>query len=198
MPNNSGTVGYLAPTSALPLFGDALNDVFQGVLQGVTGVPGNLIRPRWQPDPPNQPDFGVDWIAFGITLTRDDVFPYSGHDGTKDVDVLERDQTLTILHSFYGPHGDYIAGLYNAGIQVEQNRDALTAVGIKLVECQEVTTLPALLKEKWVKRYDCRTVFRRRLKWMYPVLTVVANTDPTEELGINNEHYITRVNASTL
>ncbi len=192
MATNSGTAGYLAPSSAQPLNGDALDDLFQGVLAGITGIDGNYIRPRWQPEPPIQPDFNVDWIAFGVAITKDDTFPYIGHDGVNDVDIVERDQTLTILHSFYGPNGMNFAGMYNTGIQVEQNRDALTAVGIKLVECQEVTTLPALLKEKWVKRYDCRTVFRRRIKWIYPILTVVAGN-----IGLDNEHYITNINPST-
>lgn len=198
MATNSSSAGYLAPTSTPPLSGDTLNDVFQSVLVGITGIAGDLIRPRWQPEPPNQPDFNTNWIAFGITLTKGDVFPYIGHDGINHVDVVERDQILTVLHSFYGPSSQLIAETYNVGIQVEQNRDALTAAGIKLVECQEVTTLPALLKEKWVNRFDCRTVFRRRVKWSYPVLDVVANTDSVNgEISVDNEHYITKINAST-
>lgn len=198
MATNSSIAGYLAPTGAEPLYGDDLDDVFSGVIEGITGIVGELIRPRWQVEPPNQPDFAIDWVAFGIVSTKGDVFHYTDHDPTNDVDVQEYDEVLTILHSFYGPNSSALINRYNAGIQVEQNRDALTLVGIKLVECQEVTTLPALLKEKWVKRYDCRTIFRRRVVRRYPVLTAVANTNPTSGgMTVNNELYLTHINPST-
>lgn len=192
MANDSSTPGYLLPgATPAPLYGNALDDVFHGVLQGIVGLSdGSLVRPRWQPEPPNQPDFQTDWVAFGITITKTDVFPYMGH-SPAGYDIFERDEVITMLNSFYGPNGQALAGQYNDGIQVEQNRDALTAVGIKLVECQEVTQLPALLKERWVKRFDCRTVFRRRIHRTYPILNVIAGT-----VVVDNEHQLTYINAS--
>lgn len=195
MATNSSTAGFLAPSSniAQPLYGDALDDVFHDTLQGITGIPGELVRPRFQPEPPNQPDFTTDWIAFGIVTTKGDVFSYQTHDPTgAGFNVQEYDEQLTVLHSFYGPNGQSVAGLYNAGIQVEQNRDVLTAAGIKLVECQEVTQLPALLKEKWVKRWDCRTVFRRRVSRSYPILTIESSV-----VHLDNELYTTIINIQT-
>lgn len=190
MATNSSSAGYLLPgISPAPLEGDALDDLFQGVLSGITGIPGDLVRPRFQPEPPNQPDYGTDWVAFGISVSKADTFAFLGHDPTLNADILERDETLTVLHSFYGPNSQSLIGRYNDGIQIEQNRDALTAAGIKLVECQDATQLPALLKERWVKRFDCRTIFRRRIIRTYPVLTVFAGS-----VDLDNEFYHTIIN----
>ena len=192
MATSSTTVGYLLPDATSdPLEGDALDDLFQSVLQGILGfLDGSLIRPRWQPEPPNQPDFQTNWVAFGLTVTKSDVFAYVGHDPSGS-DIMERDEHITVLQSYYGPGGQALASRYNDGIQIEQNRDVLTAHGIKLVECQEVMQLPALLKEKWVKRFDCKTVFRRRIRRVYPVATLIANPAGS---GLDNEHYITSIN----
>lgn len=197
MATNSTTAGYLAPALSLqPLYGDALNDVFSGVIEGITGIAGELIRPRWQPEPPNQPAFDVDWVAFGITTVKGDTFHYTSHDPGLEANVEEYDEVITLLHSFYGPNSQGLINRFNAGIQVEQNRDALTQAGIKLADCGEVTTLPALLKEQWVLRYDCRISYRRRVKWIYPVVSVVANTGATPGF-IDNEQYRTNINVPT-
>lgn len=197
--NNSSAPGYLAPLPfPAPLEGEALEDVFNGVISGITGIVGSLVRPRWQPDPPNQPDFSVNWVAFGITTTSRDVFAFQRHDATLNANIFERDEVITILHSFYGPDSQALMDRFTDGIQVEQNRDELTQAGIKLVECQEVGQLPALLKEKWVRRQDCRVVFRRRVFRAYPILTAVANTNPANGgMTVDNEHYITHINPST-
>lgn len=193
MATNSSTRGFLAPLSE-PVYGDALDDVFHDLLVGITGIANDLVRPRWQPEPPNQPDFSATWVAFGVTITQGDVFSYQAHDPSAGgFNVVERDEVLTVLQSYYGPNGQAAAQRFNAGIQVEQNRDTLTAVGIKFVECQEINQLPALLKEKWVRRFDCRTIYRRRVRSTYPILDLVA--DPTG-ITLDNEHYITTIDAT--
>lgn len=190
MPNTSATGGYLRPTSVNP-YGDALDDVFHDLTAGLTGIAASLIRPRWQPEPPNQPDFSTDWVAFGVTLTDRDRFVYTNHDPTQGigVDYFERDESIKVLHSFYGPNGAAMLAAYANNISVDQNRDALLVFGIKLVEVGEVTTLPALLKEKWVKRYDCTTTFRRRIRLTFPVLTILAS-----QTTLDNEKYVTAIN----
>ena len=194
MATNSSTAGYLAPSSS-PMEGEALEDLFHDVIAGVTWIAPDLVRPRWQPEPPNQPDFTDDWVAFGIMTTQADTFTYAGHDPTLDADLLERDEVITILHSFYGPNGQALMNRFSAGLQIEQNRDELTAHGIKLVECQEVGQIPALLKERWVRRYDCRVIFRHRLHYAYPILTAIAPAP--NHMVLNNDLYLTPINPAT-
>lgn len=186
-------MAYTLPTIT-PLYGDALDDVFHDVIQGICGFSdGSLIRPRWQPEPPNQPDFNVDWVAFGVQTADADVYAYGKHDpsgnGGLGADQVERDETLKVLISFYGPNSTMLISQFRDGIQIDSNRDALTAVGIKLQECQTETVLPALLKEKWVKRIDTNVIFRRRVKRSYAVNTIVS-----ANVGLNNGQYVTAIN----
>ena len=59
---------------------------------------------------------------------------------------------------------------------VDQNLDALTSIGIKLQEIQEAFTLPALLKEKWVKRVDSSLMFKRRVRRIYNIRNLLVGT----------------------
>ena len=190
MPNNSSTGGYILPSSGPP-YGDTLDDIFHDLTAGLTGIANSLIRPRWQPEPPNQPDFTTDWVAFGLTINDRDRFVYANHDPTigNGVDYVERDEQIKVLHSFYGPNSSSLLAAYANNISVDQNRDALMAFGIKLVEVSEATTLPALLKEKWVKRYDCTTTFRRRIRLTFPVFTILSS-----KTMLDNEKYVTTIN----
>jgi len=188
----SATGGYIAPTTPVA-YDNELDDIFHGCIQGITAIDKKLVRPRWQPEPPNQPDFSVNWVAFGITGIDGDRFSYHRHNpngagglGTSDV---ERDERLKLLVSFYGPLAAGYQARFALGLQLSQNRDELSAQGIKLVEVQESFTLPALFKEKWVKRVDSAVIFRRRVARTYAIENVESAT-----VGLDNEHYITPIN----
>lgn len=81
--NTSATGGYLQPIASPPnqenLQDDVLTDLFQEVVVKVTNMDPTLVRPRWQPSPPAQPDVSVSWAAIGIAETRPDVFPSITH-----------------------------------------------------------------------------------------------------------------------
>lgn len=186
---------YLAPDPSpapVPVYEDALENVFHDFISGITGIAGSLVRPRWQAFPPNQPDFGTDWCAFGIQVTEADTFPFLGHEasphGGLGADTLERDEFFKILHSFYGPNASAMQSRYRDGAQIEFNRYALTAAGVKLRYFLEATTVPALLKERWVKRVDVMVMFSRRVKRSYSVPSLVGGS-----LGLDNEHYVTPI-----
>ncbi len=188
----SATGGYLPPTDTVK-YDDALDNVFHGCIHGITAIDKKLIRPRWQPEPPNQPDFTANWVAFGVMTLDADRFAYARHDpaasGGLGATDIERDERLKLLLSFYGPAASGYQARFSLGLQISQNRDALSAEGIKLVEVQEAFTLPALFKEKWVKRIDCAVIFRRRVARSY----AIQNVD-SADLTIDNEHYITPIN----
>lgn len=185
---NSTTSGFLAPITA-PSYDDALDDILQAAVVGIVGLPGNLVRPRWQPNPPNQPPFDTDWCAFGVVRSEVDTFAYSAHDPTNDgTSSVDRDELLYVLHSFYGPNSASNCERFRDGFEISQNRDTLATAGVQLVEVGEAVTLPALLQEKWVRRRDVTVTYRRRTSRVYQINTVIAG-----QLGLDNEHYVTPI-----
>lgn len=172
MPDSS-TAGYLIPSSSSP-YDDGLDDILHNVIVGITGLTGDLVRPRWQPEPPQQPGFDVNWCAFGIVRTSEDVFASSVEASNGGSVEVSLDEQLFVLHSFYGPSATAICKHFAKGLMIDQNRDAIKAANVNLVEVQEATILPALLKEKWVKRVDVTVVYRRRVGSTYPVLTFLS------------------------
>lgn len=188
MATNSSEAGYLLPTAAAE-YGDNLDDVLQGAVVGMTGIVGSLVRPRWQPEPPQQPAFSTDWVAFGVTRSTVDPFAFE-RPGVSSENV-ERDEQLFVLHSFYGPNSHAICERFRDAFEISQNRDALRAAGITLVEVQEATILPALLKEKWVKRVDVTVIYRRRTVRTFSVLPIqsavgqIVTEDRTIPLNVN-------------
>ena len=186
---------YLTPDptpAPVPVYEDSLENIFHDFIAGITGIAAEYVRPRWQKFPPNQPDFEVDWCAFGIQTTEADTFPYIGHEasphGGLGADTLERDEFFRVLHSFYGPNASAMQARYRDGAQIEWNRWALTAAGVKLKLFLEATNVPALLKERWVKRVDVVVLFSRRVKRTYSVPSLVAGS-----AGIDNESFVTPI-----
>lgn len=194
---NSSTGGFLLPAAPAPPYGETLEDLISATIKGILGwttdQANNYIRPRWQPEPPPQPDFTVDWVAFGISGTKKDWMPYASHDPNAYEDggatTTEQDEELTLLISFYGPNSMANQSQWEDGIKVDQNRDLLDAQGIKWMGMDDAHQLPALLKEKWVKRIDQRIVFRRRVTRKYPILNVVS----AEVRSLDNEQYLTDI-----
>jgi hypothetical protein len=164
----------LAPFSA-PLYDNPLDDFFHAFLVALSTIPGALVRPRWQPEPPNLPNFATDWLAWGITEMGEDRFAFQdqvqvGMGGFHG--VVERDEILTMLMSFYGPRSAQLAKQVSASIQLGQNRPYLRAQNLTVIEVLDPVKVPALLKEKWVPRVDQRIRFRRRATWAYQIHNV--------------------------
>lgn len=179
---------YVLPTPLPAVIEDLdLDRIFQANLVGITGLPGRLVRPRWQPEPPNQPDFTENWAALGVTATEADTFAFIRQVDAATVE-LERDQFITVLVSFYGPASGNYLGLYRDGLSVQLNRLSLTEAGIKLIEVGKARQLPALLKEKWMKRQDIQVEFARRIRRLYTLASI-----NTLDMGLDNEYYITPI-----
>lgn len=177
MTNDSSTGGYLAPTGTpTPLEDQALLDFFQAIFAGITGIPGTLIRPRWQPTPPNQPSNGTNWMAFGITDRPADEFAYEYHNpaaaGGQGADIVERTEELTILCSFYGLNADSNAALLRDGLQVGQNREVLLKNGMALISAGGIVAAPAILNSQWYYKVDMSVRIRRAVVRTYPILNL--------------------------
>jgi len=173
MATDSREPGYLRPAGAAPPYDKDLEDIFHDVIQGITGLPGNLIRPRYQVNPANQPQADQDWSAFGVTVERQDWQSYRALSSDGERYLNEVTEAIRVNVSFYGPRYQHFERMWCDGMQIEQNRDGLAAHGIAFIEFADPVALPALLKEQWVKRADVRGLFHRKAVREYPIRDIV-------------------------
>ena len=171
MTNDSSTGGYLAPTSAAPSEDAALDAILQGLVVGVTGLPGPLVRPRWQPIPPQQPASTTDWCAIGVVDEDPEPTVAISHIGrdtsgnnpngySKSISWM----TITVLASFYGPNARGNAALLRDGLVIAQNRESLFGLDIALVERPgKATFVPEIINEQTIRRVDIDMRFRRAI-----------------------------------
>jgi hypothetical protein len=175
--NTSATGGYLLPApSPAPLEGQALLDFVQAWVVGITNLPGDLVRPYWQSEPPNVPTAGTAWCAFRVTTRPSDEYPFVGFQSGSDTYEMQRHETLDVLASFYdlgsGGLADQLAAQLRDGAMVAQNREPLTAAGMGLTRTGTPTAVPVLLKQRWQYRVDLEVVLRREIQRSYPVETL--------------------------
>jgi hypothetical protein len=176
MANSSATGGYLTPASSpAPTEDDALDAVFQKAIAGITGLPGNMVRPRWQPIPPKQPEPSVNWCAFGVQTQKPDDGPYIEHIPAGDgKDAYVRHEDIDVLATFYGPGSQANATRLRDGLGISQNIEELKLDGIAFVESGPIRALPELVNQQWIKRRDIALVFRRKTARDYAILNIVA------------------------
>lgn len=178
MPNDSSTGGFLPGTDVSALADDALDNVLQQTVVGITGLDGSLVRPRWQPVVPKQPEPGTDWCAIGVTRFDPMDYPIETHDSSGDgSSTLTHWEEFTLLASFYGPTGQGNARRLRDGLYVSQNREALIAQGVDLVGADEVQTVPDLVNEQWVRRYDLSIRMRASAVRVYQILNLLSADD---------------------
>lgn len=186
---DSSQSGYLAPGPP-PAYDTALEDLFQAVCVGITSLPGNMVRPKWQPQPANSPDQSANWAAIGVEVKERQWDAYLEHDGNAasgtGETTLSGTEVLHVTFSFFGPGSQGNATILRDGMSITQNRDALSAQGVKFVEFMEPVNLPALLKDVWGRRVDLKAVFRRTVSRTYAIRNFASASGT-----IDNERYIT-------
>ncbi len=180
MSNTSATGGYLTPdASALPAEDTDLEDIFQQMVVGLTGLPGALVRPSWPDKVPKQPEPNVSWCALAITIEDPDNQPAITHDPAANNgnggDVFQRHEKLTVLCTFYGPQGQKNAAMTRDGVFLNQNNSILQAnYGIGLNSTGQIICVPELVNQQWVRRYDLQLKFSRSVVRTYPVYNLLS------------------------
>lgn len=181
---DSSTGGYLPPTGA-PADDAALDALLQAAVAAITGLPGQMVRPRWQPLPPPEPALDADWCAIGVLTQARDFDAVLEHDPAGDgLDRMRRNATLDVLASFYGPHAGALASRLADGLSVPQNREALASAGILLGEVGAARQAPDLLHEQWRRRVDLPIELRRRIDRTYPVLNLLSAAGAVRAAGL--------------
>jgi hypothetical protein len=177
MPNDSSTGGFISPVSS-SVFDAALDAVLQQTVVGITGLSGDLVRPRWQTIVPKQPEPGVNWCAIGVASLDGTDYPAEFHDGTgAGQDIQQVWDSLTALASFYGPQAMLNANVLRRGLYVAQNREAMQAQGIDLIEAVTITASPDLVNQQWVRRFDLPIRLRRKVQSTCPIRNIVSADD---------------------
>jgi len=196
MPNTSASGSFLVAIGNPAAYTDnTLQDLLHRWIAGITSLDATLVRPRWQPEQPNIPKADIDWCAFGITNKGYIGQPFIVHVASSitypdGYDEVRSHQELTVAVTFYGPNAEYYELLLSKGMFVPQNREIFASLNMELVGCDGSTTIPELIKEKWVYRVDLPVYFRRQIVLDYPVLNLLHG-----QFGINNEYYTENITA---
>jgi hypothetical protein len=174
---DSTTPGYLGPRAApspQPLEDQDWDNFLHDMLSGITGLDATLVRPRWQPEPPNMPDFGTDWLGFGVVNVDLDFCPATIHvsTSTDEYEALQEHEIDTVLCSFYGPNCGRYASYLRRGLFLDQNRAIFRANAVGLVEITSFVAAPELVRERWFDRTDTNVILRREIRFDYSVRTI--------------------------
>lgn len=187
MANDSATGGYLVPTTPGLPGGVSLNQFIQTVLVGISGLPGILVRPRWQVAPPVNPDLSVNWLAFGISTVDPDANAWIGPNVSGN-ETLQRHEGLEIKCAFYGPDAMNLASLVRDGFQVQQNLEALRAAKMGFAFTNLSGHIPDLVNERWIDRVEMSVFLRREIERVYPVLAI-QSAEGTVETVLGDDDY---------
>lgn len=191
MANDSTVAGYLQPSGSGPAEDADLDSIFQQMIVGITGLPGNMVRPRWQATVPKQPEPSANWCSIGVTGIEHDANSYESWNQEIDSETFIRHEILTVLASFYGANALNYAGQARDGLYVQQNNATLDQYEMGLVEVSSIVTAPELVNQQWVRRFDLPIRVRRRVVRTYPILNVLSaqatakSETQTEQINVN-------------
>ena len=179
--STSATGGYLIPSATNAKEDETLRVFFQQMVAGITGIDGTMVRPRWQSEPPNMPQFGSDWAAIGVTKRVRDTNAYVTHRDTIDEngnniisDYVYRNEVMDVLCSFYGPNCEAKSELLAMGLEVDQNREVMQLAGFGLVCVEDAVMMADFFNNREVTRIDLPFQMRRAQLYQYSVLDLVA------------------------
>ncbi len=167
-------MSYVLPSSTVALpSGLTLTQFLQTVFVGISGLPGNFVRPNWQIEPPKQPDIDVNWMAFGINVASPDANAYVAIDEDQN-GISQRHEILDIGCSIYGPEALETYGLLRDGFQIPQNLEALNLANMGFIEVGPGQKIPDLVNGRWFNRVQTNIFIRREIQRVYAIPTLIS------------------------
>ncbi len=180
---DSSTGGYLLPTSGDPAADANLEAIVQQLIVGVTGLPGSMVRPSWQVSIPKQPDPATNWVAIQIQSITPDANASIVHDPVAQTDTVTRHVAIEVLLSFYGITGQQYASQARDGLQLQQNLEALRASRMAFAEAGPIRSVPEMVNQQWIRRFDFSLTLRRQVVRTYSILNLAAASVQIETDG---------------
>lgn len=177
MTNTSSSGGYLLPTTPPPASDVTLARELNNLIAGTTGLAGNKIRPRWQPEPAPTPIATEDWAALGVTLIDGEPGgPYVQHYGAGNgYDVLKQDDFVTVLVTFYGPNCQGLARVFKDGVfAIAQNWEEANVDNLNLQEAGPIRLFEEQVNSIWYRRADLEIVLRQRIERRYEIENILS------------------------
>lgn len=170
----SATGGYLLPVVS-PDSDAGLARILHGLICGITGLSGSVVRPLWQENPPPIPSSGTTWAAFGLTDITSGL-PYMVQVDNPPDTICEyrQDERFTLRVSVYGPSCQRYAAMIRDGVNISQNREAIYLHGISVIGTGNITRAPELVNDVWLDRCDIEIDMGRVIIVNYDVLNFLA------------------------
>lgn len=187
MANTSADGGYLTPVSSPPTYDSNLDHLLQAVVVGITGLPGDLVRRRWQHDPPKRPPLTTNWSAIGVQKIEFEnmVALHSGtaNNGQGDTTTTECEM-IYVLATFYGPNCWQVATQFKTGLWIPQNREALFLVGAAVADPgSSLMSNSELIGAQWLPRVDMVFKIHRDVSRTYNVLNLLSADGTIHTVG---------------
>jgi hypothetical protein len=172
MADDSTTYGFAQPVEVNQDLTDLeLRRFLQQMVVGITGLPGDKVRPRWEVEPANEPPFGVDWAAVGAVNFDPDQYPWNGQlSDTAMAEVYH--EHMDVLVSFYGPNVEKYSARLVAGLKLPQNREYLTRSGFALTSVDKPIVVPVQRNNRWLHGVDVPIVLKRAVGYTYPIVNL--------------------------
>lgn len=188
MSNTSATGGYLSQTETALPGGLSITQYLQKVIVGLTGLSGEMVRPKWQKNPPKMPPTPeINWCAFKVTEENPDANAFTEVASDGEGSTLQRHVELRLSCSFYGSLCMENASKLRDGFQIAQNRDALKEAKIGFKETSSSTFVPELFAQVWYDRCDITVILRRQVDKTFAVLSFEGASGTLHGLKDNNE-----------
>jgi hypothetical protein len=164
----------------------------RNAIMGISGLPPDRVRPRWDYANPEMPEHEVDWAAVGVTDVRGDFDGFQERDpSANDGDgatYLHMNELITVMCSFYGANGGMYLRRVRDGLKIPQNLDALKKQRIAFVGEIGSRNANELVNRYWYRRRDLTLQFNRRVMYEYGIYNLLsAQADLHAESSINGD-----------
>jgi len=148
-----------------------LNDL----VVGVSGLPDDMVRPRWQPEAPLVPKASENWAAIGVVRFNGErggpeLRHYSDDPGYS---VLTQFDYPVVATTFYGPDCEGYARQFKDGLSIAQNWEQAYARGLNLYEMADILLFGELINNVWYRRAELELTFRQTVARRYEIQNIL-------------------------